>query len=114
MRLNNLKVQFAIKIPFGTPDLNRVVYSREAVEKAVSGFEKKLPIMYRDNDAVKDGVVVGFTHGDTVSTLWENDLGFCEVVINGTLFHGGTECVVNEMKDGVVTDFDIRAFGLSR
>lgn len=114
MRLDNLKVQLALTIPFGRPDKNGVMYSKEAIEKAISDFEGKIPIVYRDNDSFKDGVVIGNTIGETCSVLWDDENQVCEVIINGNLYYGGTECIVNEIKDGVVTDFRITSVGLSR
>ena len=114
MRLDNLKIQLAFTIPFGCSDKNGVIYSREAVEKAISDFNGKLPILYRDNDSCKDGVVVGNTVGETCSVLWDDERQVCEIIVNGNLYYGGTECIVNEIKDGVITDFRIISVGLSR
>ena len=114
MRLDNLKVQLALAIPFGRPDKNGVMYSKEAIEKAIKDFDGKLPILYRDNDSCKDGVVVGNTVGETCSVLWDDEQQICEVIVNCNLYYGGTECIVNEIKDGVVTDFCITSVGLSR
>lgn len=114
MRLENLKVQLSLVIPIGRPDKNGVMYSKEAVEKAVESFNGKLPIIYRDNDANKEGTVLGNTVGETCSVLWDDEHQVCEVVVNGNVYYGGTECVVNEIKDGVVTDFSIVSVGLSK
>lgn len=114
MRLDNLKVQIALVIPFGRPDKNGVMYSKEAIEKAVDDFHGKLPILYRDNDLCKDGVVIGNTVGETCSMLWDDKYQVCEVIVNGNLYYGGAECLVNETRDGVVTDFNITSIGLSR
>lgn len=114
MRLDNLKVQLALTIPFGRPDKNGVMYSKEAIEKAVSDFNGKLPIIYRDNDSCKDGVVVGNTAGETCSVLWDDEQQVCEVIVNGNVYYGGADIIVNEMKDGVITDFSIRSVGISK
>lgn len=114
MRLDNLKMQLAFVIPFGHPDKNGVMYSRKAIEKAVSDFTGKLPILYRDNDLCKDGVIIGNTVGETCSVIWDTEQQVCEVIVNGNLYYGGTECIVNETRDGVVTDFRITSVGLSR
>lgn len=114
MRLGNLKVQLALVIPFGRPDKNGVTYSKEAIEKAVSDFNWKLPILYRDNDSCKDEAVIGNTIGETSSVLWDDEQQVCEVIVNGDLYYGGAECIVNEIRDGVVTDFSIVSVGISR
>ena len=114
MRLDNLKVQFALTIPFGHPDRNGAMYSKEAIEKAVGDFNGKLPIIYRDNDKCQDGAVVGNTVGETCSVLWDDEQQVCEVVVNGNIYYDGSECIVNEIRDGVITDFRITSVGLSR
>ena len=114
MRLDNLKVQLALTIPFGRPDKNGVMYSKDAIAKALNAFSGKLPILYRDNGSCKDGVVLGNTVGETCSALWDDECQVCEVIVNGNLYYGGTECVVNEIKDGVITDFSITSVGLSK
>lgn len=113
MRLDNLKIKLALTIPFGHPDKNGIVYSKEAVEKAVESFNRELPIIFRGNDSRGDGVVIGNTIGETCSTLWNDEYQVCEAIVSGNVYFGGTECVVNEIKDGVVTDFDIVSVGLS-
>lgn len=113
MRLDNLKIELAFTIPFGRPDKNGIVYSKEAVEKAVESFNRGLPIIFRGNDSSGDEVVIGNTIGETCSTLWNDEYQVCEVIVNGNVYFGGTECVVNEIKDGVVNDFDIVSVGLS-
>ncbi|MDE6148661.1 MAG: hypothetical protein K2F81_01000 [Ruminococcus sp.] len=114
MKIDNLQVQLAVVIPFGRSDKNGVVYSREAIEKAVNAFAGELPIIYRDNNTNKDGVVIGNTIGETCSVLWDDKYQVCEVIVNGNVYYGGTECIVNEIKDGIVTDFDIVSVGLSK
>lgn len=113
MRVNNLKVTLTLPIPVNTPDRNGVVYSEKAIEKAVNSFRKELPIIYRDNEAIPDGVVIGHTVGDTHIVTWDNEQQVCKVTVNGVVRFGGTECIVNEIKDGVVNDFEIVGFGLS-
>lgn len=114
MCLDNLKVQLALTIPFGRPDQNGVVYSREAIEKAISDFNGKLPILYQDNDLCKDGVVVGNTIGETCSVLWNDEQQVCEVIVNGNLYYGGADIIANEIKGNVITDFNIISVGISK
>lgn len=107
MHLDNLKIQLALTIPFGRPDRSGVMYSKEAVEKAVRDFSKKLPILY-------DNMVIGNTVGETCSVLWSDEQQVCEVIINGNLYYSGVDYIVNDIKDGVVTDFQIKSVGVAR
>lgn len=60
--------------------------SHEAIEKAVDDFYGNLPILYRDNDLRKSGVVIGNTVGETGSVLWDDEHQICEVIVNGKLY----------------------------
>lgn len=108
MRTDNIKVKLTIPIPIGRPDRNGVMYTEEAVENAVNNLHKNLPIV---ND---DGVVVGTTTGDTHIVTWDSEKQVCNVIVDGVVFLGDTECVVNKIENGAVTDFSITGFGLSR
>lgn len=114
MRSENLKIKYSITFPFGRPDKNGVVYSKAAIEKAVASFDGNIPIIYNDNDKNNNEVVVGYTVGEPCSILWDDEYQVCEIVVNGVVYYGGTECVVNKIEDGVVTDFDIVSVGLSK
>lgn len=108
MRTDNIKVKLTIPIPVGKPDKNGVMYTEKAVENAVNNLHKNLPIV---ND---DGVVVGTTTGNTHIATWDFDNQVCNVTVDGVVFYGGTSCIINEIEDGVVTDFRITGFGLSK
>ena len=45
---------------------------------------------------------------------WDMKNQVCKITIDGAVFYGGTECIVNEMKDDKVTDFEIVGVGLSK
>ena len=113
MRQENLKIQVALRFPYDHPDKNGVVYSKQAVEKAISDLQGKLHILYQDNSVCQNGKVIGHTIGDTMSVLWDDDYRVCEVVLGAVVYHGGTECIVKTSDDGVITDFEITALGIS-
>ena len=114
MRTENIKVKITIPIPFDKPDKNGVIYTKEAVEKVVNNLYKNLPIIYRDNDYRAEGVVIGTVTDDSHIATWDFENHICKMTVNGEIFFGGTECIVNEMKDGKVTDFSIVGLGLSK
>ena len=114
MRTDNIKVKLTIPIPVGKPDKNGVVYTKEAVENAVNNLYKNLPIIYRDNEKEIDGVVIGDTTDSSHITTWDFENQVCNVTVDGVVFYGGTECVVNKIEDGIVTDFSVTGFGLSK
>lgn len=114
MRTEGIKVKITIPFPVEKPDRNGVMYTKEAVENAVNNLNKNLPIIYRDGKKEIDGIVVGTTTGDSHIVTWDSKNQVCNVTIDGVVFYGGTSCAVGEIKDGVVTDFRITGFGLSK
>lgn len=114
MRTDSVKVTLTIPIPINKPDLNGVVYSEQAVEKAVNNLQKNIPIIYRDNDGNGEEKVIGITTGNSHIVTYDIENKVCKVSIDGEIFFGGTECIVNEMEGNVVTDFRITGIGLSK
>lgn len=112
MRTKDIKVTITISIPFDKPNKNGVVYTQAAVENTVNHPYKNLPIIYRDNGNAMDDKVIGVTTGNSHITTWDFENQICEVTIDGVVFYGGTEYIVNEMKDNQVTDFEIVGIGL--
>lgn len=111
MRTNNLECKITLKFHYGEPDGNNVIYTKDAVKKAVNQLKNHYPIaLYDSSDGTKS--VIGTTK-EPYEVIWDEDNNVCLVTINGILFYGGTECVVNEIEDGMVQNFQIKSFGLS-
>lgn len=113
MRTENIEVKITIPIPFNKPDKNGVVYTENAISKAVSNLQN-LPIIYRDNENEPEGKVIGVMSKSVYIEEWDMKNQVCKVTIDGIVFFGGTECIVNEIKDGKVVDFEIVGIGLSK
>ncbi|GKH49853.1 hypothetical protein CE91St46_09640 [Eubacteriales bacterium] len=114
MRQKNIKMQIVLRFPFDHPDENGVVYSKQAVEQAISSLHGKLPVLYRDNGMYLDGAVIGCTSGNTPSALWNEDYQICEVFFDANIYYGGIECLVKDMENGIVTSFEITSLGISK
>lgn len=113
MRVENTKIKLTIPIPFGKPDANGIVYTEDAVEKALNNLQTNLPIVYNDS-AETDEKVIGSTTGTSHIVNWDFENQVCKVTIDGVLFYSGAEIIVNEMtKDGKITDFRIASIGLT-
>lgn len=112
MRAEGIRVKLTIPFPYDTPDKNGVVYSKEAVERAVNNLHKGLPILYRGNVEDNNATIIGATCGDTHIVTWDTDKCVCNVTVDGMLFAGGTECTA-DIENGTVTDFTITGFGIS-
>ena len=114
MRTEGIKVKVTIPIPIGRPDKNGVVYTEKAIEKAVGNLCENLPIVYRDNENNADGSIFGTVTTTSYVEDWNFKNRVCNITVDGIVFFGGTECVVNEIKDGKVTEFEIVGIGLSK
>lgn len=112
MRVENIKVKLTIPIPIDKPDKNGVVYTKEAVENAVNNLHTKLPIVYGDREIYQGAI--GVTTGNSHIVTWDSDNQVCNTTVDGVIFYGGAEIIVNEIKDNKVTDFEIVSIGLSK
>lgn len=114
MRIDNLKMQLCIKIPYDRPTSNGVVLTRDAVEKAIEDFRRPLPIVLCDKDDKESSHCIGNIIGETSSVLWDDEFKVCEVITNGIVYHGGVDFVVKEQKDGAISDFRIASISILR
>lgn len=112
MRVENTKVKLTIPIPIDKPDKNGVVYTKEAVENAVNNLRTKLPIVYGDGEIYQGAI--GVTTGNSHIATWDSENQVCNMTVDGVVFYGGAEIIVNEIKDNKITDFEIVSIGLSK
>lgn len=101
-----------LKFPYGQHDKNGVYYSKEAIKNALSKGISNLPIVYRDNDGNEK--VIGSTKNEQVTAEWDDLTGVCKIKVNGVIYFGGSSCIVNEIKNGIVTDFEITSIDISK
>lgn len=106
------EISIELKFPYTKqPDANGVIYSKEAIEKAFDKGVSNLPIVYIDNDGNES--VIGCTKDEQVVLEWDDSNGVCRAKVNGMVFFAGTLCIVNEVENGVVKDFEITSEILS-
>ena len=111
MRVENTKIKLTIPIPVDKPDDNGVIYTKEAVENAISNLGTKLPIVYQDNTC--DAQVIGITTGNLHIVTWDSENQVYKVTVDGVVFYGGAEIIVNEIENGKISDFSIVSIGLT-
>ena len=103
MRSNNpIKITMEIPFPISEPDRNGIIYTKEAVEKAVREFDGGAPLMM-----VKDEIGTVIEHIEKLE-LSDN----YEVTVHGICYFGGT----NEqgiIDNNIVSDFNFISFGIS-
>ena len=110
MRTDNIKVTITVLILYDKPDKNGIIYTKEAVEKAVNNLHKNLPIIFRDESEEK---VIGTTTGDSHIVTWDFENQVCKLIVDGEVFFGGTECTV-DIDNGKIVNFEIVGIGLSK
>ena len=111
MRTQNSKVKITIDIPFGIPDCNGTIYTKEAVEKCVHTLLKGIPITFADDK--NERKLIGTTISNNPIMDWDSDNQICKVTLDGVVFYAGADIIVNEMEDGKITDCEIRSIGLT-
>ena len=106
MRTENIEVTFKIPIPVDKPDLNGVIYSKEAIRNAYKNV-KNVPIEMPNNDG--EFFSIGVTQ--EVELIEDEDGMYITGV--GLIWHGGTEESV-EMVNNKVTSFHVSGIGISK
>lgn len=106
MRTENIEVTFKIPIPVDKPDLNGVIYSKEAIRNAYKNV-KNIPIEIPCNDS--RFLPIGVAQ-EVELIEEENDMYITGV---GLVWHGGTEESVEVVNDKVV-GFHVRGVGIAK
>ena len=106
MRSENIEVTFKIPIPVDKPDLNDVIYSKEAIRNAYKNV-KDIPIEIPNNDG--EFLPIGVAQQ---VELIEDENGMYITGI-GLVWHGGTDESA-EIKDGKVTNFKVNCIGIAK
>lgn len=106
MRLENIEVTFRIPMPVDKPDLNGVIYSKDAISNAYKNV-KDVPIEI----LCSDGQFLPIGVAQEVELIEDKNGMYITGV--GLVWHGGTEESV-EMVDGKVTSFHVSGIGISK
>lgn len=109
MRTKNIQVSMKISFPFGNPDENGVVFTREAIERALPTFSNAPIVTHLNGEEPR---IIGIVDDDDPIAEWDDENGVCNLIVNGLLFHGGTECSV-VVNDNKVTHMSIQSVGIS-
>lgn len=106
MRTENIRVKFEIPFNLNKPDLNGIIYTKEAVENAYKDV-KNIPIGIHDDS----GRFIPLGVSQEVELIESND----GILIKGMglIFHGGTNESV-EITDGKVTKMHVDAIGIAK
>ena len=103
------KIKLMIPISIDKPNVNGVIYTEDAVIKAICNSNENLPILYRSENEEK---VIGSTIGGCSMIHWDFENQVCNVIVDGVLFSSGVDVMINKVEDGKVTDFRIMNIGI--
>lgn len=104
------KVKITIPFAFNRPNANGVVFTEEAVERAVSNLQQNIPIVVGGG---MDAKAIGSTTGTSHIVTWDFENQVCKVTVDGVLMNSGASIVVNEIENNQVTDFRITGIGVT-
>ena len=107
MRTENIEVTFKIPIPVDKPDLNGVIYSKEAIRNAYKNV-KDIPIEI----PCSDGQFLPIGVAQEVELIEDEDGMYVTGV--GLVWHGGTTEESVEMVGSKVTSFKVYGIGFSK
>lgn len=111
MREIGLPITITIPFPYDHPDKNGNVYTKEAVQNAIESLQKDMPIIFRGNGNGSE-FVIGHTTGKQC-VVDDCHTQTYKLSVEGLIAAGGTECIVNEIKDRTINKFEIVSLGLS-
>ena len=112
MRTSDIQTTFTIRFPCETPDENGVCYSHEAIMKALKDLDQfPVPIVTYTNAGVP--TAVGYITGKPYAIVHDPAEEYVRFSIDGVISHGGTQCIVEDMEDNIITGFQIQAIGFS-
>lgn len=106
MRIENIEVTFKIPIPVDKPDLNGVIYSKEAIRNAYKNINN-IPIEIPNND----GKCFPIGVAQEVELIEDENSMYITGV--GLIWHGGTDESA-EIKDGKITSFKVNCIGIAK
>lgn len=104
MRTENVSIKITIPLPIDKPDKNGVIYTKEAIKKAVDNFTPKIPLVTGDDLETCIGVV----NGIELSSDNKN------MIVDADVFAAGSCEMIGERDHMVVKDFRITSFGICK
>lgn len=102
MRTKFIKTSLEIPVTIDKPDLNNVLYTEDAIKKACENADGLPIIMYSPDGGTK---IVGIANNVTYKPGY--------ILVDGTIFYGGTEESVLFDDDKKIISMSIQGFGIS-
>ena len=111
MKNDLTEVTLRIPIPIDKPNANGTIITKEAIENAIKNAPSHLPIIYENGDK-NESKVIGSTNGLSIATSFEYGERVCTMIANGFLYNCDVDIVVNKIKDGEISSFEITGVSL--
>jgi hypothetical protein len=111
------KITLTLPMRCDRPNHNGTVFTEEAIKHAFASSNPHIPIIMEDGASrdrkfmFLDERVVGCTD-PTYYFDYDDKNKVCDVTLTGRLFNMKPNIVINEMHDGVITDFDIKSINI--
>lgn len=111
------KITITFPIRCDRPNRNGTVFTEEAIRNAFARSNPHMPIIVQNGKncdeefARPDERIIGLTD-PTYYFDWNDKNKVCDVTLTGRLFNMAPDIVINEMHDGKITDFEIRAVSI--
>lgn len=107
-------ITLTFPICYDRPNHNSTVFSKEAIRHAFANSNPHMPILMQcstNRDEYLNTRVIGYTD-PTYYFDWDDENKECNVTLTGHVFDIDADIVINEMHDGQITDFEIRAISI--
>lgn len=104
------KITLTFPMRYGRPNRNGVVFTEEAIRHAFASSNPHMPIIMEDVTN-RDEHIIGYTD-PTYYLECDDGNKVCEVTLTGRLFDVAPTIIINEMNDGIITDFEIKSVSI--
>ena len=111
------KITLTFPIRCDRPNRNGHIFTEEAIKHAFANSNPHIPIIMEDGVSrdrkfmFLDDRVVGCTD-PTYYFDYDDENKVCEVTLTGRLFDVAPTIIINEMNDGIITDFEIKSVSI--
>ena len=110
MKNNTAEIKLKISLPYGTPNQNGTIYTKEAIESALIN-PQTLPLMFQTDPGDALHLLGQVKLVDAVE--WDDENQVCHIILNGRVYNAGPYIMAHEIQDGKITNFELRGIGLS-
>lgn len=111
------KITLTFPMRCNTPNCNGTVFTEEAIRNAFASSNSHMPIIMQDKTiqdkelTYQNDSIIGYTDS-TYHFDYDDENKVCKVTLDGKLFNMTPNIIINEMKNGKITNFEIRSINI--